>query len=86
MTRGGGALKCIGVHMHEQNKQVKGVFFAVEGVKQGTHLGVLNAMFQEKGVVLSRFTKKSLDSNLFRGSNLRQNPTKALFRGDFFAS
>ena len=39
---GGGQLKYIGVHMHEQQKKNKWkeVFFAVECVKQGTHLGV----------------------------------------------
>ena len=32
-------------------------------------------------MVLSKFTQNSLDTNLFRGSNLRQNPAKSLFRG-----
>ena len=38
--------------------------------------------FRKKGG-LSKFTNSS-DSNLFRGSNLRQYPTKSLFRGDFY--
>ena len=54
-------------------KKWKGVFFAVEHVKQGMCLGVYNAMFQGKGGGFVKICSNSLDSNLFRGSNLRQN-------------
>ena len=65
-----------GVHRHEQTKKkkkkkkksLKGVFFcsffASEDIKQGTHLGVLNAIFQEKGVVFINIYSNS--SDLFR--------------------
>ena len=53
---GVGALRYIGVHICEQKKLCgKGSFFAVECIKQGMHLGVWNTIFQEKGMVLSKF-------------------------------
>ena len=44
---------------------------------------VWNSIFQEKGVGFVKIYSNSSDSNQFRGSNLRQNPTKSLFRDDF---
>ena len=53
-----GPLKYIGVHICEQRNE-KGSFFAVERIKQGTLslIRVSNSIFQEKGVVMSKFTQ-----------------------------
>ena len=78
---GEGALRYIGVHICGGGKHVwKGVLFAVERIKQGMHLRVWNAIFQEKGGGFVKSYSNSSGSNLYRGSNLRQNP---LFRDDF---
>ena len=66
----GGPLRNIAVHMREQKNKEKGVFFSQECVKQGSCLCVWNAIFHEKGVILSKLTLNSSDSDLFMGSNL----------------
>ena len=66
-----------------EQKQGKGVFFSQERVKQGTYLLVQNAIFQKKGVVLSKFIQILLIYSTYMGggSKLRQSPTKSLFMG-----
>ena len=59
----------------------KGSFFVVECVKQGMCAGSKMPCFSEKKGGFVKICSNSFDSNLFRGSNLRQNPTKSLFRG-----
>ena len=39
--------------------------------------------FSGKRIDFVKIHSNSSDSNIFRGSNLRQNPTKSVFRGDF---
>ena len=54
---------CVIKETHE-----KGSFFAVvQCAWKGTLVGVWNAVFHEKGLVLLKFTNILPDSNLFRG-------------------
>ena len=70
--------------MREQKKkQVKGGLFCSRMRKaRNTFRGLKCHVSGKMGGVVNIYSN-SLDSNLFRGSNLRQNPTKTLFRGEF---
>ena len=60
----------------------KGVFIAVEGVKQGTRLGS-KMSFQEKGGGGVKIYSNSSNSNLLRGQIWDKFPQNLCLEGDF---
>ena len=81
---GGGPLRNIVVHMQKQTKKKgKGGLFQSRMHKTGSMFRGLKCPFFRKKVGFVKIYSNSTDLDLLRGSNLRQNPTKSLFRGEF---
>ena len=64
-----GPIRYIGVHMHTQKCVKRGIFCSRTRKAGNAFRG------------LKFHLSNSSDLNLFKGLNLRQNPTKSLFRG-----